>query len=69
MIMILTEKFAQNNNLKEKLLNTGTVNLIEATQDLFWGAGAQLGSKTLKDCQWAGRNESGAILHEVREDL
>lgn len=67
--MIAYEKFSQNPDLKDKLLETGTVTLIEGTQDMFWGAGALLGSKILTEGKWNGRNELGQVLHEVREDL
>lgn len=69
MKMIVQEKFSQNADLKGKLLDSGTTVLIEATIDTYWGAGATLGSKSLKEGNWSGRNELGIILHEVREDL
>lgn len=69
MKMIVHEKFAQNNDIKERLINTGTTNLVEGTFDFFWGAGALLSSKVLKEGKWTGRNEMGLILCEVREDL
>lgn len=69
MKMIVQEKFSQNTDLKDKLLRTGTVLLVEGTIDSYWGAGVTFGSKTPKDGKWTGRNEMGAILHEVCEDL
>lgn len=69
MKLIIQEKFAQNPDLKDKLLATGTNRLIEATQDNYWGAGATIGSKLLNTGKWSGRNELGRILGEVREDL
>lgn len=69
MKMIVQEKFSQNSDIKEKLISTGSINLVEGTFDFFWGAGALLGSKTLKEGKWTGRNEMGLILSEVREDL
>lgn len=48
MKLIIQEKFSQNHDLKEKLLATGSERLIEATSDNYWGAGATIGSKLLR---------------------
>lgn len=69
MKMIVHENFSQNTEIKAMLLATGTTTLIEATTDLYWGAGSVFGSKLLKEGKWSGRNELGIILNEVREDL
>lgn len=69
MKLIVQEKFEQNEDIKVKLLATGSDRLIEATTDMYWGAGVHIGSKLLKSGKWTGRNELGAILGEVREDL
>lgn len=53
-------KFAGNRTLRQKLLDTGDVELIEgnAWGDTFWGA-----------CNDVGQNHLGKILMEVRELL
>lgn len=67
---ILTLKF-QNSNLKEQLLDTGKLKLVEAnTGDYFWGFG---GSDTDKNAtiesSWKGQNMLGQLLMELRETL
>lgn len=66
---ILTEKFKQHADLRQKLLATGQANLIEASLDTFWGAKATLTSKSIKDGSWTGANTLGKILAEVRHEL
>ena len=51
---IVRNKFSQNPELKEKLLNTGDRLLIEGVKDNFWGG---------------TRNELGKILMKVRMEL
>lgn len=65
---IVSDKFAQNLFLQEKLLLTGKKTLIEATTDSFWGAAAIMGSKPLNKGKWKGLNVLGTILGEIRED-
>lgn len=57
---IVLAKFTQNSDLKEKLLNTGTAELIEGNwwKDTFWGV-----------CNGKGLNNLGRILMEVRDEL
>lgn len=69
MKVIVQEKFSKVDDIRAKLLSTGNDRLIEATSDGYWGAGALIGSKLLKNGKWTGRNELGMILGEVREDL
>lgn len=63
-IMMMTDvvraKFAQNENLRKKLLETGEAELIEGNhwQDTFWGV-----------CRGKGRNELGKILMKIRREL
>ncbi len=52
-------KFTQHPDLREILLGTGDVLLVEHTHDHYWGDG--------KDGQ--GRNALGKILMQVREQL
>ena len=53
-------KFSQNERLKERLLNTGDVQLVEGNTwgDTYWGV-----------CNGVGLNKLGEILMEVREEL
>ena len=65
----LHEKFSQNKNLKEYLLNTGKKTLVEASpSDRFWGSGAGLGkANTLVG--WNGKNKLGELLMTLREQF
>ena len=57
---IVTRKFEQNPELKQKLFDTGYRKLVEENYwgDQYWGV-----------CQGAGRNYLGVILMEVRANL
>ena len=66
---ILTAKFSQIKELYYSLLNTRPLELIEATLDEFWGAGAILGSIALEEGCWVGQNHLGKILMKVRNNL
>lgn len=59
---IILKKFTQNQTLKNKLIATGNIELIEENDwnDTFWGVDI----KTKK-----GQNHLGKILMEVREEL
>jgi N-glycosidase YbiA len=60
MLDILTIKFTENEQLKQKLLNTGTEQLIEGNWwgDTFWGV-----------CNGVGENWLGELLMDIRKDL
>lgn len=66
---IVSEKFKQHKDLRDKLLSTGQENLIEASLDSFWGAKATLNSKSIKDGTWTGANTLGKIIAEVRAEI
>ena len=66
---ILTTKFSQIKELYYSLLNTRPLELIEATLDNFWGAGAILGSIALEEGCWVGQNHLGKILMKVQNNL
>lgn len=53
-------KFTQNEELKQKLLNTGNAELIEGNtwNDTYWGI-----------CRGRGKNHLGKILMQIREEL
>jgi ribA/ribD-fused uncharacterized protein len=57
---VLMAKFTQNQDLKEKLLATGNLTLIEGNWwgDKFWGV-----------CRGEGENQLGKLLMEVRKEL
>ena len=69
MLKCLMSKFEQCPDLAEALKNTKGFNLVEATPDNFWAAGATLSSNVLRRGQWKGRNEQGKLLELVREML
>lgn len=66
---IVTAKFKQHLDLKNKLVATGSTTLIEATYDPFWGAGAPITARTLREGTWRGRNVFGQILDQVRTEM
>lgn len=60
MYAIVKDKFTRNPELREKLLNTGNLELIEGNYwgDTFWGV-----------CNGKGENHLGKILMRVRKEL
>ncbi len=65
------EKFAQNPEMKEALIKTGTALLAEASPyDKIWGIGldAKKAAKTAVS-DWPGRNLMGKILMEIRSEF
>ena len=69
MYICLKKKFKQNPELKELLLSTGDLKLVEATPDRLWGCGATLSSNVLRRHTWAGQNKHGQILMTIREEF
>lgn len=47
----------------------GATPLIEDTYDPFWGAGAPITARRLRDGSWRGRNVFGQILDQVRTEM
>ena len=66
---IVKAKFIQNEEIKQKLLTTKAALFIEATRDTYWGAGATLNSKEIREGSWAGTNTLGNTLVQVRREL
>ena len=67
----LLEKFSQNNDIKEKLVNTGNAVLAEcAVKDRIWGIGLSMKDKNRfeRGC-WKGQNLLGYALMLVRERI
>lgn len=66
---VLTHKFEQNRPLRDKLVNTGNLPLLECTTDLFWGTGWVLDSPEWKQqVDYPGNNNLGIILESIREN-
>ena len=65
----ILRKFEQNQDLLKQLLATGNKQLIEATPNTKWGAGATLSSNVLKNRQWRGLNKQGQITMTVRDTI
>lgn len=65
----LLEKFSQNADLKEKLLNTGDAILAEcAVKDRIWGIGLSMNDPNRLDItKWLGKNLLGYALMMVRD--
>ena len=67
----LMAKFGQNEDLKQKLLETGDAWLVEcAGSDKIWACGIRLSDdKRFDASNWTGDNILGFALMEVREKL
>lgn len=66
---VLTHKYEQNRDLREKLVNTGTRPLLECTTDLFWGTGWPIDSPKWNEAyDYPGENNLGKILEGIREN-
>jgi ribA/ribD-fused uncharacterized protein len=67
----LKAKFAQNPELKKRLLDTGNRLIIECNvKDKFWGNGLHLqDTNAAVRSKWSGRNMLGTILVRVRDGL
>ena len=63
MYLCLKRKFQQNPALKTLLLNTGNVELVEATPDRLWGCGATLSPGILKKHEWTGQNKQCLLTY------
>lgn len=70
MLNIIRAKFAQNQEMKKQLLDTGNRKLGEAGKDTFFAIGLPLTSKTvLNSTTWTSQSELGNILETVRSEL
>lgn len=65
------EKFSQNKHLKEKLLETGSNLLVEASpHDRIWGIGLnEKSAKKIHPTKWPGLNLLGKLLTEIRDEF
>ena len=66
---LMDMKFDQNEDLTEKLVNTGTLTLHEATSNPFYGIGAALHSREMRNNQFTGMNKLGHALMEKRDKI
>ena len=55
--------------LKAKLIQSGSVTLIECTSSKFWGGDCKLSSEDLRTQTYRGRNKLGKLLMDVRTEL
>jgi ribA/ribD-fused uncharacterized protein len=64
MYSCLWDKFTKNDDLQQKLVNTGTEELIEGNTwgDRIWGC-------TWDGSQWIGQNRLGKALMKIRKEL
>lgn len=71
MVGTLKEKFSQNDSLKQRLIATGDMILIEASPyDKIWGVGLKSHDGAIRDeSKWRGQNLLGKALMEVRSRL
>ena len=66
----ISEKFKQNNNLRNILQQTGTKTLVESSYDKIWGSGVGLNSPSALDKDsWNGNNLLDKILMAIRDDI
>lgn len=66
---VLTHKYEQNKELRDKLVSTGTQCLLECTKDLYWGTGWEIDStKWDEPIDYPGENNLGKILENIREN-
>jgi ribA/ribD-fused uncharacterized protein len=64
-------KFTQNPQMKEELMSTGDLEIVEASpQDKIWGIGLhETDPRALDKTQWQGTNWLGIEIMRVREEL
>ena len=67
----LEAKFTQNSDLKEQLLKTGELFLVESPpHDRYWGSGLSLHHENCLDMtKYEGNNIMGTLLMQVRDNL
>jgi len=65
------EKFSQNQDLKEIILNTANTKFVEASKyDKVWGNGlSEQDSKRIPEEKWPGMNLLGKLLDTIRDGL
>lgn len=66
---IIDLKFDQHPHLATLLKSTGDMTLHEATTNTYYGIGATLHSRELRDRSYSGRNKLGMALQSKRDNL
>jgi len=71
MLLSCRAKFSQNVDLKQKLLDTGSHVIVEASPlDKIWGVGLHFDNDLILDeSNWLGENRLGRVLMDVRKEL
>ena len=69
MTKVVDLKFDQNQDLAKLLMGTGKTTLNEATNNKFFGIGATLHSRLIRDESYQGLNKLGLILMNKRQQL
>ena len=69
MAQVLDAKFDQNRDLAKKLMATGEAKMFETTMNTYFGIGATLHSKEVRDMSFKGLNKLGELLQAKREAL
>ena len=59
----------QREDMKAKLLATGTKPIWECSGDGYWGVGVHLLSKKVNNTRWNGQNVFGQMLMEIRREI
>lgn len=62
-------KFAQNETIHQKLVDTGNLKLYEATTSSVWGTASTLKSKETKEGKGTGENIFGKLLEKLRKEF
>ena len=66
----ISEKFRQNTELKNTLIQTGDKNIVECSYDKIWGSDIHLNNvNALNKETWVGNNLLGKILMDIRNDI
>lgn len=66
---IVFNKFAQNEDIRKMLIDTGDITLYECTRNRWWGSGYKLDSPEWATTKCPGLNKMGCILMDVRTAL
>ena len=67
----LLQKFIQNENIKEYLLQTKETEIVECSvRDRFWGIGLSVSTnEKMEKEKWRGKNMMGKLLCQIRSDI
>ena len=63
------EFYKQHKDLRDQLLATDELELVEGSEDSYWGGGANLNSEIIKNGEETGQNMLGKKIMKVRADL